>query len=71
MVDFISLIRIRSRPRAGKAWHHFAARKSNNVLPREQIPSTPDDFYRPNGKALLADLFHFLIGVNFLSLFSG
>jgi hypothetical protein len=39
------------------------------ALPREQIPSTPDDFYRPNGKALLADLFHFLIGVNFLSLF--
>ena len=25
------------------------------ALPREQIPSTPDDFYRPNGRALLAD----------------
>src|SRR5205807_8148823 len=24
-------------------------------LPREQIPSTPSDFYRPNGSALLAD----------------
>jgi hypothetical protein len=39
------------------------------ALPREQIPSTPDDFYRLNGRALLADLFHFLIWVNFLSLF--